>query len=247
MSLTIGFMKASAKLFALAVILTLSMAPLTAYAASSSNFRIDEDFIGDGGNNQSSSTNYQSQDTLGASVIGEMAGTLYGQTAGATTTDEPTLTFIVNTASVNLGTLSTSLTRTGTATFTVLNYTSYGYMVQVIGTPPDNGVYTLTGMPAAASSATGTEQFGINLKNNATPDIGADPVQVPDSTFSFGAAASGYNTADAFKYVSGDVIALASKSSGRTDYTISYVANISNNTPGGSYSTNQTLVVTGTY
>jgi len=129
----------------------------------------------------------------------------------------------------------------------VLNYTSYGYIVQIIGQPPNNGAYTLAGMSSPAGSQAGQEQFGINLKNNDSPDIGAEAQQVPDGSFSLGAAATGYNTVDNFKYVSGNTIAQASESSGRTDYTVSYVANISINTPGGSYSGNQTLVVTGTY
>jgi len=240
-------MKLTVKMLALLSVLAMCIAPVSAHAASSSNFRIDEDFVGDGGDNQSSSTNYQIQETLGASAVGDGASTGFGQQAGATTTDDPTLTFIVNTSSINLGSLSTSITRTGTATFTVLNYTSYGYVVQAVGNPPDNGAHTLSGMGVTAASAIGSEQFGINLKDNATPDIGSEPQQVPDSSFSFGGPASGYDTTDTFKYVSGDVIASATKSSGRTDYTISYIANISNNTPGGSYSGSQILVITGTY
>jgi hypothetical protein len=240
-------MKAIRPIIACLSILAISLAPLHVQASSSQNYTIEEDFVGGGGRVESSSTNFTAQDSLGAVGVGESAGTLYGQIAGATTTNDPTLTFIVDNATVNLGSLSTSLTRSGTATFRVLNYTSYGYLVQIIGDPPDNGGHTLSDLSSATASTTGTEQFGINLKNNATPDVGADPVQVPDSSFSFGAAASGYNTADLFKYVSGDTIATADQSSGRTDYTISYIANISTNTPGGSYSGGQTLVVVGTY
>jgi hypothetical protein len=240
-------MKAIGSLLALISALAICLAPLQAVASSSSNFKIEEDFVGGGGREESSSTNFKTLDSLGATGVGDSAGTLYGQQSGATTTNDPSLSFIVDTSSVNLGSLSTSLTRTGTATFKVLNYTSYGYIVQIIGNPPGNGGHTLTGMSSPAASDDGTEQFGINLKDNSSPDIGAEPVQVPDSSFSFGVAASGYNTADNFKYVSGDTIASAPKSSGRTDYTISYIANISTNTPGGSYSGNQTLIVVGTY
>jgi hypothetical protein len=78
-------------------------------------------------------------------------------------------------------------------------------------------------------------------------DLGANPVQVPDSTFSFGTVASGYDTPCQFKYVNGDTIAQSAKSSGETDYTISYIVNINNVTPGGTYTMNHVLVATSTF
>lgn len=218
------------------------------HAISSTNYQVREDFVGGGGSANSSSTNFKSQDSFGAAAAGDSASGTKQTQSGATTTDDPTLSFAVNTTSVSLGSLSTSITKTGTATFDVLNYTSYGYIVQTLGNTPSNGSHNLTAMSSPAASATNTEQFGINLKANTSPaTFGADPVQAPDSTFSFGVAASGYNTANTYKYASGDTIASAPKSSGKTSYTISYIANMSNNTQGGSYSGRQTLVCTGTY
>lgn len=222
--------------------------PTLALALSSGSYQIQEDFIGGGGNTRSQSANYQAQDSIGGAAAGDAGGTAYKTQSGAQTTSDPTLTVSVDTTSVNLGSLSTSLTRTGTATFSVLNYTSYGYIVQILGSPPDNGAHALTGLTTPTASASSNEQFGINLKANTSPaTFGAEPQEIPDNTFSFGVAASGYNTANVYKYVSGNTIASAPKSSGKTTYTISYIANVSNNTPGGSYSGKQTLVVTGTY
>jgi hypothetical protein len=235
------------RLLAMLLVLGVVLAPVQTHASSSTNFQIQEDDIGGGGRTESSSTNFTAQDSVGDAAQGSSTGTLYSQEAGPITTNDPTLTVSVDTSSVNLGALSASTTKTGAATFKVLNYTSYGYIVQIIGQPPNNGAYTLAGMSSPAGSQAGQEQFGINLKNNSSPDIGAEAQQVPDGSFSSGAAATGYNTVDNFKYVSGNTIAQANENSGRTDYTISYIANISINTPGGSYSGNQTLVVTGTY
>jgi hypothetical protein len=221
--------------------------PYQVGAQSSANYQIQEDFLGGGGTVNSNSANFRAQDTIGAPAAGDGAGTDYRTQSGATTTNDPSLTFSVDSASVSLGSLSTSLTRTGTSTFSVLNYTSYGYIVQTLGNPPSNGGHTLSGMSSPGTSTNGTEQFGINLIDNSSPDIGASPSQVPDSSFGFGTAAASYNTPNNFKYISGNTIASAPKSSGKTTYTISYIANISNNTPGGSYSGNQTLVVVGTY
>lgn len=223
------------------------VAPAMAEPTSSPNFTIDEDFIGGTGQSESSSSNYSARDAGAGAIAGGSEGGSYQVDAGAVTPDEPTLSFYVSSPNVDLGSLSTSLASTGTANFSALNYTSYGYVVQVVGDPPDNGQHTLAGMSTPAASSNGTEQFGINLVANSSPSVGADPVQQPNSSFSFGAAAAGYNSANSFKYASGDVVAQAGESSGRTDYTLSFIANVSNNTPGGSYSGGQTLVITGTY
>lgn len=224
-----------------------AVSPAMAQPTSSPNFEINEDFIGGTGSPESSSDNYSARDAGAGAIAGESEGGSYQVDSGSVTPDEPTLSFYVSSPNVNLGSLSTSLTSTGTATFSALNYTSYGYVVQVVGDPPDNGQHILTGMNTPAASAGGTEQFGINLVANSSPSVGANPNQFPNNSFSFGAAASDYASSDNFKYVPGDVIAQANESSGRTDYTISFVANVSNNTPGGSYSGSQTLVLVGTY
>lgn len=221
---------------------------IPAFALSSSNYKIEEDFVGGGGSVDSSSSSYQSQDSIGAPAVGDSESASNRTQSGATTTDDPMLELSVNTASVSLGSLSTSLTRTGSATFSVRNYTSYGYVIQIIGTPPTSNGHSLTNLVSATASSSGTEQFGLNLVANTSPtSFGADPVQVPSSSFSFGQAQSGYATTNNYKYNSGDVIASAPKSSGQTDYTVSYIANISNQTPAGSYSGHQTIVCTGTY
>lgn len=223
------------------------VAPAMAEPTSSPNFKINEDFIGGTGQEESSSNNYSARDAGAGAIAGESEGGSYQVDSGSITPDEPTLSFYVSSPNVNLGSLSTSLTSAGTANFSAINYTSYGYVVQVVGDPPDNGQHVLAGMSTPAASSNGTEQFGINLVANSSPTVGANPVQYPDNSFSFGGAAVGYSTADNFKYSSGDVIAQAGVSSGRTDYTVSFIANVSNNTPGGSYSGGQTLVIIGTY
>jgi len=217
-------------------------------ALRSNSYQIEEDFIGGGGAIDAASNSYRSQDSIGATAVGPSASAHNGTQSGATTTDDPMLEFSVNSSGVALGQLSTSLTRTGTATFSVRNYTSYGYVVQVVGAPPANNGHELAAMTSTASSSAGTEQFGINLMANTNPQtFGAVPVQVPSGDFSYGQAESGYNTANQYRYNSGEIIARAPKSSGQTDYTISYIANISNQTPSGAYTGKQTIICTGTY
>lgn len=218
---------------------------------ASTNFRIDESFVGPGGNLESNSTNYgldPGQSSVGNSGgVGESSSTNFGVQSGSTTTSDPRLSCAVNSSSLNFGALSTAATVSTTATFSVLNYTAYGYNVSVLGSPPNNGSHTLAAMSSTGPRVIGTEQFGINLKDNATPNVGAEPVQIPSSTFSFGGPTANYGTADNFRFVTGEAVATAPKSSGQTDYTVSYIINTANTTPGGQYSGNQTFLCTGTY
>ncbi len=213
-----------------------------ALAASSTNYQIQEDFVGGGGLIQSNSNNYKSNESIGDVGVGNSSSSSYQTNSGYTTTSDPALTFLVNTSSINFGTLSTSAATTATSTFSVIDYTSYGYVVQIYGNPPSNGSYTLANMSSATTSSTGTEQFGINLKSNSSPSsFGADP------SGGLGIASSGYDAANNFKYNSGDTIASAPKSSAQTNFTISYLVNASIVTRAGSYSGTQTIICTGTY
>ena len=218
------------------------------YAASSAHYQINEGVLGGSGGINSSSTNYKSQGAAGAPAVGgqytaggNSSSPHYQTNGGSVTTSDPALSFTVNGATtINFGSLSTSATATATSTFNVIDYTSYGYIVQVVGAAPKSGSHTLTAMSGSGSSI-GSEQFGINLKANSVPSIGANP------SGGAGVAATGYGTVNSYKYASGDTIASAPKSSAQTNYTVSYIANAATTTPGGAYTGTLTFICTGTY
>lgn len=219
----------------------------TAYASSpqSPNYRFDESVIGSGGLIQSSSPNYQVGVSLGDTAIGNSASTNYQVNAGSKTTNDPALSLTVNNGTANFGSFTPSGASVATSTFSVSSYTSYGYVVQLVGSPPSKGGHTLAAMSATGPSVAGTEQFGINLVANTSPvSVGANPDR---GQFGFGSAAINYGTSNMYRYVSGETIALAPKSSGLTTYTISYIVNVSSLTPGGEYTGNQVVVAIGTF
>ena len=164
---------------------------------------------------------------------------------------------MVDTTLVDLGTLSASVKATGTATFHAINYTSYGYAITIVGTAPTNAGHPLSPLATDTASIVGTEQFGVNTVLNTSAGVGADPVQTPSGSFSYGVAGDGatgtygttrpYTVPDKWRFNSGETVASAPKSSGQTDYTMTFLANMSNTTPGGKYTGNITLVATGTY
>lgn len=222
--------------------------PALAYTSTSPHYQIPESFLGGSGSINSTSSHYQSQGAAGAPAVGgqypaggNSSSTHYQTNGGSVTTNDPALSFSVNgTTSINFGNLSPSATATATSTFNVIDYTSFGYIVQVVGTPPTSGSHTLTAMTGGGSTL-GTEQFGINLKANTTPSIGANP------SGGVGAAYGAYSTANSFKYASNDTIAQGPKSSAQTNFTVSYIANASSTTPGGAYTGTLTFICTGTY
>ncbi len=218
-----------------------------AYAVDpkSANYQIDGSSVGTGGLYGATSANYQANSSTGDIAVGSSSSTNFQVDSGTKTPHAPTLSFAVNTTNAQFGKLSPTQATTTTSSFTVSNYTSYGYVVQIYGSPPTNAGHTLTAMTTSDISKPGTEQFGINLVANTSPvSFGANP---DNGQFGFGTVDPNYNVANNFRYVSGDTIASASKSSGATTYTISYLVNVGGFTPGGTYSTDETLVVTGTY
>ena len=232
--------------FVLASIASLGMTLVRAEPPpTSTNYRFDESSISGGGLIQSSSSSYQSSSSLGDLGVGNTASGNYQIEAGSQTTDDPALSFIVNSGSVNFGDFSATAAATATASFSIINYTSYGYVVHILGTAPTNGTHTIPAMATTDSSLPGTEQFGINLVANTSPiSFGANP---DHGQFGFGSATTDYGTLNVYRFVSGEAIASAPKSSGQTTYTISYIVNVGNLTPGGQYAGSQTIIVTGTY
>lgn len=218
-----------------------------AYAETlqSNNFKLDESSIGTSNPIGQASSNFTLNSATGDIGVGNAASSNFQIDAGSKTNADPVLSFSVNSALTNFGVFSASTPTVATTTFSVTDYSSYGYTVQLVGAPPSNGAHTITPLTTAAQSQFGTEQFGINLVANTQPrSVGANP---DNGQFGFGSVDDNYSTSNYYRYVSGDVIAKSLKSTGVTNYTISYLVNVAGLTPGGQYKTNQTLIVLGTY
>lgn len=232
-------------LFAVACYTAAFPVAVQAETHQSPNYRFDESSLSAGGLIESNSANYQASGAIGDQGIGNAASDNYQAEGGSKTTNDPTLSFAFNDADVDFGSFSASSASVTTANFSISNYTSYGYIVQIVGNPPNNGSHTLPAMATSGPSQTGIEQFGINVVANTSPvSVGANP---NNGQFGQGIAAPNYSVPNQYRYVSGETIASAPKSSGVTTYTVTYLANVASLTPGGQYKSNQTLLVTGTY
>jgi hypothetical protein len=233
-----------------------------AQQSSSTNYNVNEAFFGTGGEVDLNSTNFSAQGSAGALGVGNTSSPNYDAEAGFLTQNSAYLEMSVENATVDLGTLETGSSSSGAAqggacncSFSVRTYISSQYVIYTISDPPTNesgDVLTAKGTQAAPSSDPDIEEFGINVVDNTNPNIGADPFNYPDSTFADGEAAPGYEVADQFKYVAGEIIARSQATpgetaTGRTDYTVSYTAKRNAITPAGVYVMSHVLVVVPTY
>lgn len=218
--------------------------------SSSDSYRVNEYFFGSGGELEACSDSYCSKQSAGETTVGSTESDNFIAQAGFNTTDVPLLEVAVN-GSVDFGVLSPNSTATGFATAQVRTYLSNGYTIRVVGPAPSytsgENTSTLDSGTAPEAVQPGSEQFGINLRANTDPLVGADVTQSPDETFSFGLPMADYNTPNAFMYQDGDVIAYSDRSSGQTNYTLSMIANMSPTTPAGIYTTALSVVVTATF
>lgn len=133
---------------------------------------------------------------------------------------------------VDLGELSPGATSSGTSQFAVATNYPAGYIVFLSGNTLTSGNNTIPGLNTTSSSQTGVSQFGINLVANTNPPIGATVtgtgVSVPQVN---------YGIPNQYRFVSGSSIARSLKPTEFNRFTVSYIANVSEDQPAGVYNT----------
>lgn len=186
-------------------------------------------------------TTYSAANWTSAVDTGTFAASTANQVTVTASVDE-TLTFTLGSQNVSLGTVTSgSTTGSGTSTMSVSTNAGSGYAVTVNGSTLTSGSNTFTALSSNAASSNTASQFGINLRDNTTPNVGADP------SGGSGAAATNYNTADSFRFVTGETVANSTGASNSTSYTVSYIANASGTQPAGAYTTTLTYIATATF
>lgn len=148
---------------------------------------------------------------------------------------------------IDLGIFNPGSTSTATSQMAASTNALYGYVITVNGTTLMSGSASIAAMTAAGSSTTGTAQFGMNLKLNTTPAVGTEVNPAYDGTNLVGQAAAGYNTANTYKFVSGETVASSSTATNGQAYTISYIVNVPGNQLPGTYITTLTYICTPTF
>jgi hypothetical protein len=229
----------------LAAVILVGTSPMT-YAetpSTSPNYQLSESQFNGGSAYESCSEQYCAKVSIGDIADNGVAPSSSAGFATIPQDSEPLLEVIVDAGVSTLGVLDTQTTGSKTMTVRIRNYLSGGYTLQITGNPPKYSGHTLKTFNEPTASQAGTEQFGINVVANSVPNVGADPIQIPSAQTSFGQVTEKYKIANWFKYTSGDVVARSATESGRTDYTVSMIVNISNATPAGQYTGDFSAVV----
>ena len=188
-------------------------------------------------------------------------GTVAASTAtqiSLTGTMDETLTFCTGTSitgtncgtvagsSVDFGTFSSSSTSSGTSVMAASTNGVGGYSITINGATLTcgtcSGSPTIAALATQTASSTGTAQFGANLRDNATPNVGSDPSGSGSGTYT-----SNYGTADSYRFVTGDSVASASGATNANTFTVSYIVNVPAAQAAGTYTATMTYIATATF
>ena len=143
---------------------------------------------------------------------------------------------------IDFGDFSPTATRSGTSVMQAQTNAANGYVITVTGTTLASGVNTIPKLAAQTGSVIGTSQFGLNLRANATPAVGADPTGVGSGTFT-----GTYGTADQYRFNNGDPVASATLPTNANTFTSSYIVNIGGAQAAGVYTATMTYICTASF
>jgi hypothetical protein len=199
-------------------------------------------------------TTYSDAAYSSALDTGTIAVSTAEQITVSATVDE-TLTFCTGTSgitnsscsgatgsTVNLGALTPSTTGSGVSQIGVSTNATSGYSITVSGTTLTSGGNTITALATQTASTQNGEQFGFNLRDNATPNVGTDPDGAGTAT-----PTANYNTVDQYRFVTGDSIASKGSADNFRRFHVAYIANVGGATEAGTYQTNLNFVATATF
>lgn len=197
-------------------------------------------------------TTYSNADYTGEIDTGVVAASTAEQVQ-LTGTVPPILTFCVGTSissdcstasgnSIDFGQFSPESTSSATSQMRANTNGSGGYVITVRGTTLTSGTDSIPALSTQTASTTGTSQFGMNLRNNTTPNVGTDPTGDGIGTYH-----SNYGTVDEFRFADGDTVAQAAEETNSNTFTSSYIVNIEPKQAAGTYSTTLTYICTATF
>lgn len=159
----------------------------------------------------------------------------------------PYLTFCVgitvslNCTSINgefngFGELSKTSPNFASSQFSIATNDPSGYTTSVFGLTMTSGTNIIPALTVPTASQPGVSQFGINLRSNTNPSVGANP-----SGLGTGSIATGYNVPNQFKFANG-IVASSALPSNFNLFTVSYLINVGPSQKPGIYSTTMTYV-----
>jgi hypothetical protein len=144
---------------------------------------------------------------------------------------------------VDFGELNSNQTFYTKSEFQARTNATNGFAVYLSGKTFTSGIRSIPELTTPTASFTGVGQFGLNLADNTTPDIGADPVG-PGTNVVMNPQ---YATPNQFLFNNGDVLVTSDDVTHVRKFTVSYILNIPADQPPGVYSTTVTYICVGSF
>jgi len=150
----------------------------------------------------------------------------------------------VSGSSIDFGDFDPLATRSGTSVMQASTNAGGGYNVTVNGTTLQSGSNSIAALASQTASTTGAAQFGLNLRANTTPAVGADP---SSGTGAIGTYTANYGTANQYRFVTGDAVATSAGPTNANTFTSSYIVNIPSLQAAGTYTSTMTYICTANF
>ncbi|HSX02727.1 MAG TPA: hypothetical protein VLI05_05450 [Candidatus Saccharimonadia bacterium] len=148
----------------------------------------------------------------------------------------------VSGSTVDFGDFDPLATKTGTSMMQATTNAGNGYSITVNGTTLASGANTIPALTSQTASNVGTSQFGLNLRANATPAVGADPTGAGSGSYT-----ANYGTANQYRFNTGDAVASAAAPTNANTFTSSYIVNIGGAQAAGVYTATMTYICTAAF
>lgn len=143
---------------------------------------------------------------------------------------------------INLGNLTSSSSKSAQTQMLVATNAGDGYAITVNGTTMTSGTDVIPALAVSDVSRPGTSQFGLNLVNNSSPNVGQNPIGSGSA-----AVTNNYNDANRFRFVNGDQLVTSPTSDAYRLFTVSYLVNVANVQAPGTYVSTLTYICTATF
>lgn len=192
---------------------------------------------------------YPTQDATGASTDSGGVAFAINNSVNVSTEVPPYLAFCTGTSIagtdcttasgdyIDLGEFSPARTSGGQTQMVVATNAEDGYNIRASGTTLTSGNNTIPALKDNATPQLGISQFGINLRANTAPSVGANP-----SGPGHGLPTANYNVPNSYRYNSGEAVAGSAVADDYRKYTISYMVNVSKNQQAGIYASTFTYI-----
>lgn len=148
----------------------------------------------------------------------------------------------VSGSSIDFGDFDPLATRSGTSVMQAQTNAANGYSITVNGTTLSSGANTIPALTTQTAPAVGTSQFGMNLRANTTPAVGANPTGAGSGSYT-----ANYGTINQYRFNSGDSVAQAGLPTNANTFTSSYMVNIGGAQAAGVYTATMTYICTASF